>query len=326
MNRADKPIKSAELRRWFSRFSAVSNQADEDGVVLKGVFHHNLNCDGLSVHAGKLVEMQEMSTCVELPAALSFNILFEGQVDFSLGQQRQQLGNMSDAEVECSAIILNQPEVLIRRFRKGMRVSKLNLFAERQWLEKRATTHAEQQRLKHIFANHNVFRYWQPSAQLVSLAQRLMTMSAEPSLTERLHAESMAIELLAVCLDELEAKLQPAESTPRMKPVESSRDRQLKQQIDQMLLKRLTLTEMSSSLGVSISTLQRKFKSAYGVTVNSYCRQRRLDIARKALQMEGKSIGEAAYLAGYNHPSNFIAAFKKRFDITPSELLSLDKT
>jgi AraC-like DNA-binding protein len=57
------------------------------------------------------------------------------------------------------------------------------------------------------------------------------------------------------------------------------------------------------------------------MTVNEYVRLRRLDMAKTALMVEGLSIGEEAYIAGYNHSSNFIAAFKRQFAMTPSELL-----
>jgi AraC-like DNA-binding protein len=43
--------------------------------------------------------------------------------------------------------------------------------------------------------------------------------------------------------------------------------------------------------------------------------------AKKALVIERLSIGEAAYIAGYNHTSNFIQAFKKTFALTPTEFI-----
>lgn len=317
-----KPIRTADLRRLFPSYSAVSKEVKQDEVILKGSFHHNLNAEGLSMHAGNLVEMRDMRSCVDLPAALSFNIVFEGQVDFSIGSHRYQLGNNLPDSVECSAIVLNQPDVLIRRFKKGMRVTKVNIFVERQWLEARASTADEKQRLNQLFEQHSSFRFWRPSTRLIKLAHRLLQINTDASLNRRLSAESLTIELVACCINELEKISLPVSPQPELKQSNTKPDKQLKQQIDEMLLEAATLTEIATALGLSISTLQRKFKTAYGVTVNSYCRQRRLDMARRALVMEGKSIGEAAYLAGYNHPSNFISAFKKRFELTPSELIS----
>lgn len=57
------------------------------------------------------------------------------------------------------------------------------------------------------------------------------------------------------------------------------------------------------------------------MTVIDYMRQRSLEGARSAMMQEGLSLGEAAYLAGYKYPSNFVTAFRKQFPITPSELM-----
>lgn len=40
--------------------------------------------------------------------------------------------------------------------------------------------------------------------------------------------------------------------------------------------------EIAGAIGTSVSTLQRRFKSAYGYTVIYYLRRRRLEAARSA--------------------------------------------
>ncbi|KQB08598.1 hypothetical protein XV94_13605 [Vibrio metoecus] len=47
----------------------------------------------------------------------------------------------------------------------------------------------------------------------------------------------------------------------------------------------------------------------------------RLQLARQQLERGLVSITEAAYEAGYLHPSNFTAAFKKAFGISPQAFL-----
>jgi AraC-like DNA-binding protein len=111
--------------------------------------------------------------------------------------------------------------------------------------------------------------------------------------------------LIASCINELENISLPVTVHSEYKHANTRPDRQLKQQTDGLLLEAGSLTDLAEAMGLSISTLQRKFKAAYGVTVNSYCRQRWLDIAKKAIRMVGKCLGEAACLAGYHHPSNF---------------------
>ncbi|MED5433037.1 MAG: helix-turn-helix transcriptional regulator, partial [Pseudomonadota bacterium] len=58
----------------------------------------------------------------------------------------------------------------------------------------------------------------------------------------------------------------------------------------------------------------------FQMTPAAYIRQRRLERAQDLLRRQQLSIGEAAYLAGYRHPSNFITAYKRAFGTTPGEL------
>ncbi|MDR1647090.1 MAG: AraC family transcriptional regulator, partial [Zoogloeaceae bacterium] len=57
----------------------------------------------------------------------------------------------------------------------------------------------------------------------------------------------------------------------------------------------------------------------FGMTVFDYERQRRLLRARQALEQEGRSVGEAADIAGYTSAANFATAFKRHFGITPRQ-------
>ena len=88
---------------------------------------------------------------------------------------------------------------------------------------------------------------------------------------------------------------------------------------------KLSLNTLAEENNISVSTLQRRFKSYCGITVNEYIRTSRLEQAKKSIITDGKSIGEAAYIAGYNHSSNFVTAFKRHFHTTPKELIKSHK-
>jgi AraC-like DNA-binding protein len=55
------------------------------------------------------------------------------------------------------------------------------------------------------------------------------------------------------------------------------------------------------------------------MTVFDYLRRARLLRARQALEREGRSIIEAAAIAGYTSPANFATAYRRRFGITPRQ-------
>ena len=86
----------------------------------------------------------------------------------------------------------------------------------------------------------------------------------------------------------------------------------------------LSLESIASKFSMSISNLQRRFKQSYNLTINGYIRYRRLDIARQHLERGLVSITEAAYEAGYQHPSNFTSAFKKAFGVPPQDIYKLN--
>ena len=57
-------------------------------------------------------------------------------------------------------------------------------------------------------------------------------------------------------------------------------------------------------------------------TVFQFLNDYRLDVARQMLGKGGAKVNDAAYHIGYTNPSHFIAAFKKKFGITPKKYLT----
>jgi AraC-like DNA-binding protein len=82
----------------------------------------------------------------------------------------------------------------------------------------------------------------------------------------------------------------------------------------------LSLKMLAEHFSMSVSNIQRRFKQSYNMTINGYIRLRRLEIARQHLERGLVSITEAAYEAGYQHPSNFTNAFKKTFGVPPQDI------
>ncbi len=92
-------------------------------------------------------------------------------------------------------------------------------------------------------------------------------------------------------------------------------------EIPQMLLEQpfelpnlLTLAEM---LVINPKKLTKGFKRVYGDTIYNYHRKFSLQRASAMLLDTEKSINEISYEIGYSSPSNFCAAFKKQYGVTP---------
>jgi AraC-like DNA-binding protein len=81
------------------------------------------------------------------------------------------------------------------------------------------------------------------------------------------------------------------------------------------------LKELSKFAGLNEYQLKAGFKEIYGNSVYGYLLDHKLDQARALLDTHKYQVAEVAYEIGYNNPSHFIAAFKKKFGVTPKKYL-----
>ncbi len=91
--------------------------------------------------------------------------------------------------------------------------------------------------------------------------------------------------------------------------------------IPQMLLKQPfelpNLLSLAEKLVINPKKLTKGFKLVYGDTIFSYHRKLALSRAASMLLNTDNTINEIAYDSGYSSPSNFCAAFKKQYGVTP---------
>ncbi len=86
------------------------------------------------------------------------------------------------------------------------------------------------------------------------------------------------------------------------------------------------LKELAKTAGLNEYQLKVGFKEIYGNTVFGYLLDHKLDHARVLLDTSKFQVNEVAYQIGYANPSHFIAAFKKKFGVTPKKyLMNIDR-
>ncbi len=77
-----------------------------------------------------------------------------------------------------------------------------------------------------------------------------------------------------------------------------------------------SLGDLARRAGASLRTLQRLFPAETGLTLETWRQKARLIWSITRLSA-GASVSTAAFDAGYESPSAFIAAFKRQFGVTP---------
>ncbi|MFV0531159.1 MAG: helix-turn-helix transcriptional regulator [Flavobacteriales bacterium] len=80
-----------------------------------------------------------------------------------------------------------------------------------------------------------------------------------------------------------------------------------------------TIKELSQTIDLSEYKLKEGFKKIYGTTLFSYVLDYKLEWSKKLLKTQKMSVQDVAYEIGYDNPSHFISAFKKKYHITPKK-------
>lgn len=90
--------------------------------------------------------------------------------------------------------------------------------------------------------------------------------------------------------------------------------------VEQNIFSNFKIEELAFLCHMSLSTFKRHFLKEYGVPPGKYFQDQRLMRAREIL-LEGKMKSSDIYLDfGYKNLSNFSAAFKKKFGLSPNQL------
>lgn len=84
---------------------------------------------------------------------------------------------------------------------------------------------------------------------------------------------------------------------------------------------RLTLSELARKVGINRTKLALGFKAVYGVSVQAFWRDAKLDRARQMLRDGAIPVTEVAFAVGYSELSSFTRAFTRRFGISPRECM-----
>ena len=78
-----------------------------------------------------------------------------------------------------------------------------------------------------------------------------------------------------------------------------------------------SLIELSKTIDLSLKNLKKGFKEIYGKPVYKYLFDFKMEKAKQLLSDGNLNVNEVSYNLGYSSSSHFIAAFKKKYGITP---------
>lgn len=304
----------------------IMAQHPNQPVMARGRFIEYTSPSGFALHGGRCHELTDCDVMTTGSPALVIILLVEGKLSFAYDDLKFTL--CAKTQPQALMVNLQQPCIFHRRLHQGMQVRKLNIILSPDKLKKFAEQDCP---LRHFIQQDKAFTHLSLSSNSWQKVGDLINKSDSHTLSQHIAREATCWSLIQ------EAIMQCPESNVHSPRVHDSHTEcvinDLLHYIDQHLYDEIGLERLAERHAMSVSNLQRKFKSRLNMTMAHYIRHRRLQLARQQLERGLVSITEAAYEAGYLHPSNFTAAFKKAFGISPqafleqkqlSEMVSID--
>lgn len=141
---------------------------------------------------------------------------------------------------------------------------------------------------------------------------------------KRLHAESKIMEMILLVFDKYMRKQNSLPSSC-LKKYEIERLHGAKQIIVERLEDPLSLKELARAAELNETKLKKGFKELFGMTVFEFIRDQRLEKGVFLLLTEQLNVGETAAAVGYSNPSNFSAAFYKKYGCNPIQYVKSKK-
>lgn len=278
--------------------------------------------DGLFVHYADVVEVETLRfECAHSPG-ITCAVFLTGGADIAIGDKPLALGSHQQEPTGglASAAVLTRArqDLFLRHTLRDERIRKVTVTVTPEWLDEFGLADAAAHRSVAAFAGrHADCVHYRPSARIARLVEDMLRPTALVGSLAALRLESRALDLVAEAFEAI-ALEGPACEPRGARDIDRRRLARVVDFIEAHLDQPLDLTGLAREGALSINTLQRLFRATFNTTVLDYVRTRRLERAHDALRDEGISVAQAAFLAGYSSPANFIPAFKRAFGLTPA--------
>lgn len=315
-------ITRSHLEQLGTQVKGMADAAVGKGALISGRMSFSDTPSHLEVHTSDTMEMTDAIADYDVGAAVKVAIILKGRVQAEFDGIPVDL----DAREHPVGYIWAVPHpAKVRRYlHKGCEISKVMISARFDWvLQQLDKSPAHYREIVQSFISGLSVRSWRPSRRVLALADQLIYPHASDPILRKLYEESRGLEILAEALSAMQSD--PNIAAPHAQATAPDaldrhhRAQEIRDYILECAPEQQTLPMIAETIGISVASMQRIFKDAYGMTVKDFIRETRLVAARDAMEKDGLTIAQAAWLAGYKSPANFATAFKRVFGITPSE-------
>lgn len=138
---------------------------------------------------------------------------------------------------------------------------------------------------------------------------------------KKLYLQGKIFELIAVYCDEVICKSPTNDFGIRISVEDYNALLKAREFIGENFAHPLTIPIVAKAIAINEQKLKDGFKRCFGVTVNDYVVEKRLEAAIRLLKTGKHTVQEVTWLVGYSHTGYFIELFRKHYGISPGEML-----
>lgn len=148
---------------------------------------------------------------------------------------------------------------------------------------------------------------------------QLMQMNLHP-MVQQLYVQAKVFELLSLYFNATQNRGE--DQCPFLEDEENVKKiKRAKEIVIERLVDPPTLKELAQEVGLSINKLKEGFKQIYGEPVFTFQFDYKMELARQLLATGTLNVNEVGLRVGYSTASHFIAAFKKKYGVTPKKFV-----
>ena len=136
----------------------------------------------------------------------------------------------------------------------------------------------------------------------------------------QLYLEGKVLELMALQANQFTEATKLVPLTRRLKPDDIERIHHAKHILINNLIDPPSLTDLARQVSINDFKLKQGFRQVFGTTVFGYLHQHRMEQALLMLRSTEMTVTQVAQSIGYANPSQFSAAFKKKFGVLPKTM------
>lgn len=300
-------------------FGLCANPRDNTAPLISSGFEE-VHCidDGFCIYFTDAVIEQDWAVMgASKQRSLRLRVVVSGRADFS------DADHQISSEPECCVFLIEPAGERLTASYKGKTEHKYcQLCVSEHYLQNTLQLQADElpgMLLKNWSDNKSVLGNFAIDRKTYSTALRFFNIDSEGQ-WRRLEIRAIALELLRQLFKDWMRPQDNTEVLIKLRPEERNTLFKLRDEIDKHPAHQKTIKELSRQTGLNRNKLHYGFKKLFGRSIHEYYTRQRLQLALRLLRETPSAVSEIAYQVGYSEPTNFTSAFKKYFNVLPSQI------